>query len=385
MPPFDPNTGGVQMSTFKMSNYFVSVGHRVTVFSFEKDGHIKDSEAELFHAEFDDRHFNGVNLQYLTHVIGQIKPDIVINQMPYEHSITEVLVKQQSINSYLLIGCLRNTLFSVKLNLDEYCESVFPKIVHPILKNAFGKFLLLQIHKRRHRADLKIILDSYDKFVMFGPPNKEEIGYFIGDYKREKLEFIPNSIPDTLSEMPKKDKVILSLGRLSIEQKRADLLLPLWERLQSQLPDWHFWIVGGGPQYENIERNIIERNISRVKLWGKQDPWEFYTKASVFIMTSAFEGFPNTLIEAQSRGAVPVVMNSYPMVEWIVKDKEDGFLITPFDLDAMADRILQLAKSEAELKHVGELSLSNAQRFVISEVGKAWEKLFDKHLSRNKE
>jgi hypothetical protein len=47
-PSFDPNTGGVQMSTYKMSSYFKSQGHDTHVFSYQKNGHDKQDVAKLY-------------------------------------------------------------------------------------------------------------------------------------------------------------------------------------------------------------------------------------------------------------------------------------------------------------------------------------------------
>jgi hypothetical protein len=59
----------------------------------------------------------------------------------------------------------------VKLNIGDYVKAVVPKPPLPLFNNYLGKQLLLQKYKFSHRADLKKILDTYDFFVMFGPPN----------------------------------------------------------------------------------------------------------------------------------------------------------------------------------------------------------------------
>jgi len=92
-------------------------------------------------------------------------------------------------------------------------------------------------------------------------------------------------------------------------------------------------------------------------------------------MTSAFEGFPNTLVEAQSFGAVPVLFNSFPVAEWLVRDGTNGFLVPPFDVDAMAAKVVQIARDDAR-EEVMLGALENARRFEIDRVGQIWERLF---------
>jgi hypothetical protein len=65
----------------------------------------------------------------------------------------------------------------VKFNIGDYVNAVVPKSFFFFFNNLLGKQLLLQKHKSSHRADLKKILDTYDFFVMFDPPNMEELKY----------------------------------------------------------------------------------------------------------------------------------------------------------------------------------------------------------------
>jgi len=46
--PFDPNTQGVQISTYKMFSYFISQGHNTKVFFYQKNGHDKQDVAKLY-------------------------------------------------------------------------------------------------------------------------------------------------------------------------------------------------------------------------------------------------------------------------------------------------------------------------------------------------
>ena len=97
-------------------------------------------------------------------------------------------------------------------------------------------------------------------------------------------------------------------------------------------------------------------------------------------MTSAFEGFPNTLVEAQSFGAIPVVFDSYPVASWIVQDGHSGVLVRPFDIESMAQTIVSVASSPDRMQ-LAEGALQSARRFHIDEVGAIWERLFQESLS----
>lgn len=372
------------MSTYKMASYFALKKHEVYIFSFAKYGHIDQNFAKLYHAESARGQNNSENLVQLENLIKDLALNVVINQMPYEHGISEVLVAAKQKNGFLLLGCLRNTLFSVVKNLDSYRKKVLPAFLQPFFANSLGKNLLLQKHKANHAAGLKRILNSYDYFVMFGPPNQMELEYFVGNYKKKKVAFIPNSIPAVLDELPKKEKVILYLSRLDYTQKRADLILPLWKKLLNELADWRMEIVGGGPALEDIKNQIIKEKIPRVEVFGKQKPDDYYRNAAIYIMTSAFEGFPNTLIEAQSFGAIPVIYDNYPMAGWVANNEKDAFLVTPFNVDQMAKKVLYLAQHTEIRQQMAQSSLENANRFTIEKVGQIWLDFFEEKLQDSK-
>lgn len=377
-PQFHPNTGGVQMSTYKLAKWFSQAGHDVGVFSFEMAAHIDQNFAQLFAAPETGGPADERNLKALESVLKESQPDIVINQMPYEHEIGEVL---RRFNPPLLLGCLRNTLFSVRNNLDQYGLRVLPKGVACLLRNSMGRTWLLRMHRSRHRRDLKRIIANHDYFVMFAPPNLEELRFFVPDFDESKIKLIPNSIPTVLDRVPRKEKRLLWLGRLSYDQKRADLILPVWRRVQATLKDWKLDVVGGGPAFEDLRREILAEGIEGVTLYGQQEPDEYFMRASIFLMTSAFEGFPNTLIEAQCFGAIPVLFNSFPVAEWIVANGVNGFLVPPFDVNCLADQIVTIAEDESKINLMVN-ALENARRFHVDTVGQSWEQLFDECMQR---
>ena len=372
-PQFHPNTGGVQMTTYKLARWFANCGHRVSIFSFELEGHIQQDFARLLVPASSGGVKNPRNLTSLEIALESVAPDVVINQMPYEHAIGDVLARQKE---YLLLGCLRNTLYSVKGNIDGYAATVLPRLARPVFRNAIGRHALWLLHRIRHRADLKRILSTYDKFVMFGPPNLDELRDFIPEYSAKKICLIPNSVPYVADEVPAKENRILWLGRLEYKQKRADLILPLWERLASALPGWHLDVVGDGPALAELREDAESRGLVRVTFHGRQRPDSFFERASVFVMTSAYEGFPNVLVEAQSYACIPVVFDSFPIARWIINQGKDGFLEEPFSIAAMGDRIISIANGH-DSHELMVNALENAKRFEIDNVGPMWLSLFE--------
>ena len=132
--------------------------------------------------------------------------------------------------------------------------------------------------------------------------------------------------------------------------------------------------------YDNLKKQIERKNIPRVTLYGKQVPYEYYQRSPIYIMTSENEGFPNTLIEAQSFRSIPVVYDNYPICSWAVKEGKSGVLIPPFKVNQMANEVINLAKNQARQSQLMQAALDNAREFEINKVGKKWVDFFNSQL-----
>ena len=371
-PAFNPNDGGVQRTTFKLGKYFTEQGISVAYYSLEKEGHIKAEYGVLFTAPELGSNNNVHNIKRLEGILKQFQPDIVINQMPYVKELRNILTTNKQKFNYVLLGCLRNSLFNFKSNTRDVMQQMLPAWGFRLLNNKLGIFSAQMRHWIKHRRELKEIINQHDKFILLAPPNREELVYFIGDYKPEKVDAIPNSIPEVHRGKLEKEKIILHVGRLNIPQKRSDLLLDFWEHTHEKLPDWEFIIVGDGPYSEILKEDLLERKLPRVKLEGYKKPEPYFKKAAIFMMPSAYEGFPNTILEAQSFGCSTLAYASYAALNWIVNDGKDAYLSEPYDAKQMAKHAVMLGLNADELLQSQQLALSNAERFTIDKVGETW-------------
>lgn len=380
-PAFNPNAGGVQRTTYKLGKHFFEHGLEVNYYSLAKDGHESSAAGKLFSAPCYNGLKNQRNIDNLKMVLRDIRPQVVINQMPYEHRLRSTLFQEKRNISYLLIGCLRNSLFNFKNNVGDRIDQMLPRPVNWAMNNVIGRAIVSSWHWLKHRRDLKCIIDQHDYFILLAPPNRKELEHFVGHYKPEKIKAIPNSIPRVLEEIPEKEKIILHVGRINVQQKRSDLLLDFWERIHVQLPDWKFIIVGDGDYFETLQKDLQMRNLPRVELKGRQQPESYYKKAAIFMMPSAYEGFPNTLLEAQSYGCASLAFRSYGALDWIGHDGKDVKLFPPFQVDQMALFALGLTRNPEKLKNYQAAALQNASRFIIDKVGKLWLEFFNSRFT----
>lgn len=211
-PPFNPYSGGVQRTTFKLGKYFTEKGMDVSYYSTANQNQVEPEYGELYHSPFPNGMINNKNFLDLQNRLEKIKPDFVINQMPYEKELRECLYSNKIRLDYILLGCLRNSLFSFKNNAREIGIQTLPKWTHPLINTYLGEKLLQWQHWFKHRAYLKAIITKHDRFILLAPPNRVELNHFVGNYKAEKVLSIPNSIPEVYTEFLNKEKTILHVG-----------------------------------------------------------------------------------------------------------------------------------------------------------------------------
>lgn len=376
---FVPNAAGVQRSTFKIGKYLSEHNVEVGFYStFHTDQTIPEF-GTLYYPEFAGGLNNNANRNHLKNSFKRFRPDVVINQMPYEEILRDALFELKIELHFKLLACLRNSLFIVKNNILFTISNNVSPFLFRLLNNRMAENILGKVHDYKHSRKLKSILDMNDKFILLTPPNIDELEYFVKDYKSDRIECIPNSIPSVAEfDSMQKEKIVLYVGSLNIPQKRVDLLLEVWSIVFGQLPEWSFKVVGGGDYMESMKARISAQKLENIEVLGHQNPEKYYKEASIFLMTSAFEGFPNVLIEAQSYGLVPIVMNSYAALSWIVNDKKDASLISAFDTKKMAEEVIDLANDDQKRSLMSRAASENARRFTIDKVGLQWLKLLER-------
>jgi glycosyltransferase involved in cell wall biosynthesis len=376
-PSFNPNNGGVQRITYNLGKYFTKKGHDVAYFSFAASNHINVKYGKLY-CPLNIDTSNAIG--YLKGIIHEFQPAVIINQMPYKKNTSQVLfnLENKEIKTY---GCIHNSLFNFKSNAKFIVKQIFPGIIGKILcKFPFHNFIQTY-HKIKHRKDLKVILKHHGTLILYTPPNYKELQYFLSedDLKNACIDFMPNPVAMSTKKLPKKEKTILHVGRINNKQKRSDLLLDFWEGVNKQLPDWKFQILGDGPYMQTLKKDLEKRNLSNVEILGYQKPEKYFEKAALFMMPSAYEGFPNTIIEAHSFGCPVLAYDSYAALSWIVNHNKDAILVPAFDSKKLSDSAVELAKHPIRLRQMQEASLENARRFTLEKVGRQWESLFTKN------
>lgn len=155
-------------------------------------------------------------------------------------------------------------------------------------------------------------------------------------------ESLPIELKSDAAEVP----VVLYLGRFK-PQKQPFLLLDIAERLRQEIPRLLLVAGGDGPLLEGFLAAVRERSLEETVHHAGyvRDTTPFFERAAVTVLTSAYEGFPNVLIDSISHGT-PVVSFDCPTGPGeIVQDGINGYLIGQNDVEAMAQGVMRLIRA----------------------------------------
>jgi glycosyltransferase involved in cell wall biosynthesis len=135
--------------------------------------------------------------------------------------------------------------------------------------------------------------------------------------------------------------VILAVGRLTKAKDYPTLFRAF--SLVRQVRPAKLLILGEGEERSNLERLAIELGIQNdVSMPGFVDnPFAFMAKASVFVLSSAWEGFGNVLVEALACGCPVVATDCRSGPREILDNGRYGRLVPVGDHEALAKAILE--------------------------------------------
>jgi glycosyltransferase involved in cell wall biosynthesis len=144
-------------------------------------------------------------------------------------------------------------------------------------------------------------------------------------------------------EIPQDALVVGTVGRL-VWEKGHTWLLQAAARLRASLPDARFLIVGAGEKGEQLRAQARDLGIEeRVVFAGYQrDIAPVLAAMDIFALPSRKENMPQVLLEAMAMER-PVVSTGTIGVREVLEDGRGGFVVPTGDVEAFADRVLQLA------------------------------------------
>lgn len=170
--------------------------------------------------------------------------------------------------------------------------------------------------------------------------------------------------------------LIIAVGRL-VRQKGYEFLLRSVEKVLTEI-DVNLLILGEGERRGSLidlsKRLSIHDNVDFVG--EKKNPFKYIASSDLFVLSSRFEGFPNTLVEAMACGAAVISTDCPTGPSEIITDGKDGYLVPFGDEKTLSDKILEVLNSEDIRIKLSKNARKKAEKFHIDRIIKEYESLF---------
>jgi glycosyltransferase involved in cell wall biosynthesis len=182
--------------------------------------------------------------------------------------------------------------------------------------------------------------------------------------RRSIVRYIPYGVePVALREPKTSDRPLqlVYLGRIQQEQKRIFDLVPFVTALNALGVNCVLNVIGdGGDVRELFDKLSLRPGTAQINFWGPvlhREAMQQLSTQDIYLLFSEFEGLPISLLEALTRGVVPVVSQISSGVSEIL-------------IDSVNARIFPIGRADLAAKIVAELAQDRLQLFRLSQSAK---------------
>lgn len=281
---------------------------------------------------------NNISIKFMRNFIKKNKIDVVVSFCT-ENNLRMMLAT---------LGLKCKKIVSIRNN-PEY---EFPNIIYKIVN------YLLFLSVNHIVFQTKDAQDFFPKFI------------------RNKGKIIFNPIDDKFFQPSTeiRKNTIVSVGRFA-KQKNNILLLKAFNKIKDDT-DYILEFYGNGENEELLKSYVKENNLeNRVFIYPKSNNVKrIYDKSKIFVLTSDFEGMPNSLMEAMASG-LAVISTDCPCggPKVLINNYSNGILIPVGDIDLLSTSLLKIINDET----LRETLMCNAKYssdfYTVENIVKQWE------------
>lgn len=156
--------------------------------------------------------------------------------------------------------------------------------------------------------------------------------------------------------------VVLKIASLTI-QKGHEYFLKAAKLVLNRYSEVVFMIVGDGPRRHEVECFTDELGIKKNIIFTgvREDIPALLGLSDIFVLSSLWEGFPITILEAMA-ASKPIVATDVGGNSEAIIDGITGFLVPPKDEKSLAESILYLLRNKNIAKEMGEKGRDRFER-----------------------
>lgn len=196
---------------------------------------------------------------------------------------------------------------------------------------------------------------------------------YLGD-RRVRTGVIPNPTPFVVGEpAPLTNPVVIAAGRLTA-QKGFERLVAAYAPLARSHPDWQLRIFGDGQHWDRLNEQVARADVGdRILMGGVTGELESeLANASVYAMSSRFEGLPMVLLEACSKGVPPVSYDIPEGPRQLIDHGRNGLLVPEGDIAGLTEALRTLMDDPELRRRLGAAALETARSYEAGAIVDRW-------------
>lgn len=201
---------------------------------------------------------------------------------------------------------------------------------------------------------------------------------------QEKAKVIPNFIEATIEEEKRYNpsrNVFATSARLDDRQKDQSTMIKAFKKFHDNHEDYVLEFYGDGPDKEKLEGLAKQLNIGEsVVFKGKVDnPMEYIRNTKAFVLTSVYEGMPNSLIEALAYG-MPCIASDCGGggARTLIDNYENGILFSVGDVNALATAMEKICDDDQFTNKISLNALKVNETLEKYKIMSEWNAYFQK-------
>lgn len=342
---YELETGGISRVAIHIANSFCLAGHKVSLLLCSSAGDLDERLRKILHADVDYIAFD--SRRHKKRIWGQIFTQFAFRKWLRANRPDILLGTSNNIAWFTGLGLLANSYVGSKL---------FIKTTNPIMREADGPL----VAAIRRMGYVRLFGCSECVLTLSDAESQILQAQFPRHAKKFRSVFNPYLTEAFLENEPKASvgqvgPVLLAVGRLA-EQKNIDRLIHAFAIARSSdaasknsfFHNARLKIAGDGPYREALEKLVVDLGQSdAIEFLGfREDVPALLQEASMFVLSSNYEGLPAVIIEALGSNCPVVATDCFPAVRELLADLP-GCVVTIRDAKALARGFLQSAAAPA--------------------------------------
>lgn len=217
---------------------------------------------------------------------------------------------------------------------------------------------------------IKLLKKELDYFVFLSDNDMKKFQKEIEFPLKKSIVIRHSSEIDIFEGIKQKNKKLIMIGRIENKAKRYDLAILAMRKLK----DFTLLIYGDGPDLEKLRELVNKEKINNVIFKGPtNNVAKALDEASIFVMTSDYEGYGITNIEAMRRGLPIILRNTYEAAEDIVVKNRNGILLArEWNEDNFVEAVQEIYNN---YNFYHENTMLEREKYNYSIIKKEWQKL----------